>query len=808
MAKSLQPWLGAFIQKELAAVVEWRNQVQHAPKVKQDPDSRYNDDGSNFRSTVESPPLTADCKAQILKVVSTAGSPTVLLSDGTTSIKAKLADSAVRTLEEELEEKLSVEMKGDVVSLLAVKVASTPYGPAEGHVQIEVDELQYQYHLRKTIGNPTPTEQHKEIAGLVENISKIRAQQYDGNAVEETVRPPKPRVSSPAAVLGASRADDHDNRQQIAPRTQPRLQSQSPINGTTCSQTQAAIATQMPARKKQKVSGPTLAKEGYEVEAGVNLLRPSERTLDSTKKQAPAVRPARPVAVSSEISKLLNLLGGPSNPAPMAFTAPTASTAPMPSIVPDVIELDPDPEPIRPVVDLELEHKAQPPQATSKVNESTRTRSPQPTQRPLAKRPRTPVGDDGSRIMYARCKVPMQQRSLLEKKQSWFPSLPGQQFPPSNVPIELQKTWSTNGTTDSATSPTKPVEVEPDQLPAPQESSAASDDDGSMDTSSTSDEEIPSSQWQPTPTPPKREMLPPDSTIGSGQDGSQFRSPRKTPLQSPAKPPSIAVESPMRSSLGTPQFTSTQQQLPLRSPVKHHPASSSGSADGARARRTDRSSQYTQHTPPSRPTASIRRDDYSLSQLERHSPPPRSPASYGGGDSYRPSYSSARTRERPPRREHNHSPPYSSARPPARPYFRENNYRPHYSSTRSIEPPPVRGDRRRAVSPPSRSDKDVPVYTHDTSDRRSLTSDRDRVRHANHDQPDPRQRQQAPGPRHDMSTTATPRSSGLDTVIKGTQYSNGDGEMETDVPRPLKDPALEHRHKRSEHFKGVQRREW
>ena len=162
MAKSLQPWLGAFIQKELAAVVEWRNQIQRAPKVKQDPDSRFNDDGSNFRSTVDSPPLTVDCKAQILKVLSTAGSPTVLLSDGTTSVRAKLSDNAVQTLEDELEEKLSLEMKGDVVSLFAVKVASTPYGPTEGHVQLEIDELQYQYHLRKTIGNPTPTEQHKE----------------------------------------------------------------------------------------------------------------------------------------------------------------------------------------------------------------------------------------------------------------------------------------------------------------------------------------------------------------------------------------------------------------------------------------------------------------------------------------------------------------------------------------------------------------------------------------------------------------------------------------------------------------------
>lgn len=46
---SLDPWLADFLWEEIANVIAWRNHLR-TNKVKPDPDGRFNDDGSNFRS--------------------------------------------------------------------------------------------------------------------------------------------------------------------------------------------------------------------------------------------------------------------------------------------------------------------------------------------------------------------------------------------------------------------------------------------------------------------------------------------------------------------------------------------------------------------------------------------------------------------------------------------------------------------------------------------------------------------------------------------------------------------------------------
>ena len=58
-----------------------------------------------------------------------------------------------------------------------------------------------------------------------------------------------------------------------------------------------------------------------------------------------------------------------------------------------------------------------------------------------AKRRRISSGSDSARIPYARRSIPQAQKRLLDKRESWFPSLPGQTFPAPNVPIDLLRAW-------------------------------------------------------------------------------------------------------------------------------------------------------------------------------------------------------------------------------------------------------------------------------------------------------------------------------------------------------------------------------
>ncbi|KAK4547145.1 hypothetical protein LTR36_001366 [Oleoguttula mirabilis] len=209
MAKALPQWLGSFVEAELAAVVKWNNDIKETPKIKNDPDSRFSDDGSNFRSAVGAPHLSTSSKAQLIKVFTGSNPASVLLSDGQVSIRATLSEDAVAVLEDELEEKLSPDMKGDILSLAAVTLVSTPYGPADGHVQLYIDDWQYQYHLRKSVGDPKPIEKQQQVGHLLETIKHIRTQQYHDEDVGEHAQA-GPLQQGPDAVLEVSRLDISD----------------------------------------------------------------------------------------------------------------------------------------------------------------------------------------------------------------------------------------------------------------------------------------------------------------------------------------------------------------------------------------------------------------------------------------------------------------------------------------------------------------------------------------------------------------------------------------------------------------------
>ncbi|TKA72442.1 hypothetical protein B0A55_08003 [Friedmanniomyces simplex] len=507
MAQSLKEWLGAFIATELGAVVAWNESSQKVSAVKQEPDDRFSDDGSNFRSTTSSPALTNDCKVQVLSVVSSERPVVLQLSDGFCCIRATLSERARATLETEIEEKLGVDTTGDVFSPGAVTVISTPYGVPEGHVQLSIDDIQYHYHLRKKLKKSRPIEETPEVSRLLDEIKRIRTAQYDDEEAGGEDEAESQRIQT---VHGGVR------------RAEP------PV-----------IATQVSARKKRPV--PSLAMEGFEVEGGVNLARPSA---------APQVERGKPANQKQEATAgnksaaLLSLLGGPR-------VTPT--------------------EAVRPE------------QATPKPAGSTRE---QPTnasaEQALKGTPKqtfqhaTPR--QNRRIAYGRQRIPDSQRRLLDRKDSWFPPLPGHQFPFPNVPVELLTTWNaqaapsasvmlekaTQAGAEPITSSSRPISIGSSE---PEESSVVSSEESSEE------EEFTSSQWPQSPPLPKRDILPPDSTVGSGSTGQQIVSPRKLPLRSPAKPQAVQPNGEVNNIPQGPKSAHVQQHPP---PPKPHLRSKGG----------------------------------------------------------------------------------------------------------------------------------------------------------------------------------------------------------------------------------------
>lgn len=62
--RSLSPWLEDFISTEIKQVIDWRALLDDV--VKPDPDSRFEDDGSNFRSVTTDMPT--HCLVQLVEV--------------------------------------------------------------------------------------------------------------------------------------------------------------------------------------------------------------------------------------------------------------------------------------------------------------------------------------------------------------------------------------------------------------------------------------------------------------------------------------------------------------------------------------------------------------------------------------------------------------------------------------------------------------------------------------------------------------------------------------------------------------------
>ncbi|KAK3627988.1 hypothetical protein LTR56_007917 [Elasticomyces elasticus] len=463
MAQTLKEWLGPFIAAELAHVLAWNKARTESSSLKKEPEERFNDDGSNFRSTVTSPPLTGDCKVQILSVISSKKPAILRVSDGFCSIRATLSEDARTLLEKELEEGLSEDTTGDVVSITSLTVISTPYGDAEGLVQLSIEELQYHFLLRKKLSNSRAIEETPEVKKLLDEVRRLRTAQYD----------------------------DEDGTD--VPATQSSAVSNDVVAGTK----RKVVASPAPVRRKRPA--PSLSKEGYEVEQGVNLARPAAPLQEDRTNNASHQKPA---AIGGKGAALLSLLGGPrAAPAELARS------------------------------DVDIPKVARPAREQGGAEASAQVTEGTPKILPHQATPR-----QSTRVPYGRRRIPENQQRLLDSKDSWFPPLPGRRFPAPNVPMELLTIWNAQASQPPPSETTEATQAGAEEASKNKVILISSSDESSEVSSEESSEaeEISPSQW-PASQPAKGEMLPPDSTLGSRLSGQSVVSPQKLPLRSPVK---------------------------------------------------------------------------------------------------------------------------------------------------------------------------------------------------------------------------------------------------------------------------------
>ncbi|KAK0935258.1 hypothetical protein LTR29_013202 [Friedmanniomyces endolithicus] len=506
MAQSITEWLQAFVVAELEAVLAEHGRSKKTGTLIHELDDRFSDDKSNFRSTVSSPQLTGDYRLQILSVSPSGNPPALQLTDGFCTIRATLSESARSTLESEIE---GADPTGDVFSLKGVTVVSTPWGMPEGHVQLTINDLQYHYHLRKKPKQCQPIEETPKVGRLLLEMMSIRNAQIDDT--------------------GGSQSEH---------QSQPK-ESVTPSRGTLRAEPHTSIARSAASKKRPM---PSLANEGFEVEGGVNLAKPS--TASQADQSKPVVQQKQVIA-STTSPALLSLL----NRSHATNTGTLRSEQAAPACF----------EPIR-----ELPSNVSAKQMlSSTAKRTTQHATPRSTRR----------------IAYGRQQISDDQQRLLDRKDSWFPALPGQIFPHPNVPIDLLTVWNAEAVlaassvldeasraeVKSVTSRSRPVSIRSSEESSDVPSEVSSE-------VSSEDEELTSSQWPRSSPPASREMLLPDSTIGSEKAGQQ-----RLPHRSPTKPQTVPPQGKVDDVRQGPE-SAHRQQLPL--PPKP-PTRSDGGDGGA-----------------------------------------------------------------------------------------------------------------------------------------------------------------------------------------------------------------------------------
>ncbi|KAF2172184.1 hypothetical protein M409DRAFT_49918 [Zasmidium cellare ATCC 36951] len=583
--KSPTPWLADFVSAEIRQVIDWKRTL--SDNIKPDPDSRFDDDGSNFRSVATD--LPTHCSLQLIEVILAKQQPTVVVSDGHTRIKARLSQDAVAVLEDEAGAKFTKDMLNDVFQPALLTVISTPLGTPDGFIQLYIDGIEYEHHLRRSEGQPSPIEENENIQILLDDIRKIRCAGLPSSDPHdfEPAGLDKPAFDSPRSTISQQlhKPTRLPTKAASARDSAPKSSPASRINDNQISNW--AIQTQRVMSRKK--AGPNLDRDGFEVESGLNLDRP----LQVASNNAPDTNAGRSaLAPNAQSDHVLGLLGGRTGGKRSREESPPLHRSPVVVAESPSNVIQGDDGASRTIT------------ALGKDTPNLSSTAP-PSAQPPPKQTQASLRSSGNAsVPYGRRKIPVNQWNLLDRKDSWLPSMPGQSFPSPNVPIELLTKW--NALMKNAPESLRMSQATDTAEAVPDDEVDSSGEESEDDSDSV--KEFGPSQWGSSP-PARAVELPPDSSFESVVRGSQQDELRVAPPR--AMPTARTVAS----------------AATLRNPPPPKPA---GSASREEYGSWERSARPHDPTPPPRGPRSSQENLHSWERSARRDGPihpPRGPRS-------------------------------------------------------------------------------------------------------------------------------------------------------------------------------------
>lgn len=443
---------------------------------------------------------------------------------------ARFSGAAVAAFEDEIDDKIDLSLKGDILLLQKVTVITTPYGRSDGSVQLQVHALDYVTTRRKAIGDPRPIQQARVLQDLLDEFLKALEKPSSGDGC----LPLQDMPSSPPPLL--SSANHHlDKRPHKHADSDGNRTSQRPVSIDR----DETPLSQRPARS----SPPATAQPELHLQTQLDRQSQTQHShLDSLVYRVDKRK--RPVALEDdglEIEPGLNLSGpqaaGFKEPR-TGLSEPAQSTVHQPSLLGLINKT------MIPAVQ-ELSENEDLPRRVRAENDITVQLGTEDASLAADFLPNAEGGDVPSFRSTGRTKqkrIPEDQQALLDKRISWIPSLPGSTFPSPNVAIEILTKWNTaqtGATKRTHSNASSPIRFHSDSPVHRKASNEHLDSEGSTSTPgpvSESDQELDSSQWPPTS--PMGDSLPPDSSA------------QRPPTQSPARSGSLDMAIPR--SLGDP----------------------------------------------------------------------------------------------------------------------------------------------------------------------------------------------------------------------------------------------------------------
>nr|OQO31041.1 hypothetical protein B0A51_03747 [Rachicladosporium sp. CCFEE 5018] len=576
------PWLGELIEAELDEVVVWKSKVKHEPGTPRIVAvGRLSDDGSNFRSSVHRSDLESQSELQIVRAYISKVEQ-CLVSDGQTQVRATLTSEAWSAYEAGLEAGQEPS-QGDLICCQKLSVISTPFGPSDERIQLRIEQLEYVGKYRKTLGDPKPVIQRPKVQQLLEEITRIRAEQDDdhsvplaGRAAAATNRTAsgvaatgggRPRISVTGADDQAARSQSHRSssgsatgpahpaRSNLAQSSQPLItnresgshfdttldqDSEDATSGnpllnlltkttrlpTKPVQISASAGTTpcQPASKRRKLSHDTALTPGTQNTFGTQAVNPRRRKPASLDHDgvgmADGVNNAGPIPPTSRRTD-----GGNVPPLPKAGSSHSSASpahAEEDRMNVAIIDNAPTSAQIAPPDVATSPRPRSRQQLTHSASNQPATARPDPTVENSSLRPRP--------TRLKRHKVPANQMALLEAKTCHVPPLPGQSLPHPNVPIAVLQAWNRHRQSGSGyAAPAQPGTTLQSVLPpshsGPSSPTRTSEQEEEVHSSSSESDESEIIPWSQSPS---QRALPLDSSAGAPVHRSQ-----ETPSQRP-----------------------------------------------------------------------------------------------------------------------------------------------------------------------------------------------------------------------------------------------------------------------------------